>query len=126
DRAMLRRPHQPGAGPLRHTRRRPLLEGGNQGVLRELLGRLDVAEDPGQPGDEPCRLDPPDRLDRAIRLPGCRLRGVLLVRIYGGSSVTCPPYQRSDAPRRFRHRMVPFSATRWPRPLSAPATASIP
>src|ERR1700733_7249339 len=37
---------QPGAGVLRNARLRPLLEGGNELVLREFLGKADVADDP--------------------------------------------------------------------------------
>ena len=62
---------------------RPLLERGDQRVLGQLLGQADVAHDPRQPGDEPRRLDPPDRLDRAVDIAGLRrhrysLRGELL------------------------------------------------
>src|SRR3989442_3295973 len=72
DRVMLRGPDQPGAGLLRHACRRPLLQRGDQGVLCELLGRPQVADDASQPGDEPGRLDPPYRFDRTMRLGGCR------------------------------------------------------
>ncbi len=51
DRAVLGSPHEPGARPLRHACGGPLLERGDQGVLRELLGRPDVADDTSQPGD---------------------------------------------------------------------------
>jgi hypothetical protein len=47
-----------------------LLERGYEGVLCELLRRPDVADDASQPGDEPGRLDPPDRFDRAMRFGG--------------------------------------------------------
>jgi hypothetical protein len=47
-----------------------LLERGYEGVLCELLRRPDVADDASQPGDEPGRLDPPDRFDRAMRFVG--------------------------------------------------------
>ena len=43
---------------------RPLLERGDQRVLRQLLGQADVAHQPGEAGDEPARLDPPDRVER--------------------------------------------------------------
>ena len=45
---------------------RPLLERGHQRVLRQVLGHCHVADDPGQPGDQPGRLDPPDGVDRAM------------------------------------------------------------
>src|SRR5229473_8400567 len=67
DCAVFRGPHEPGARPLGHAFGRPLLERGDQGVLCELLSRPDVADHTSQPGDEPGRLDPPDRFDRAMR-----------------------------------------------------------
>ena len=73
DRAVFRCPHEPGAGPLRNAFGGPLLERGDQGVLCELLSRPDVADDASQPGDEPGRLDPPDRFDRPMRFGGCCL-----------------------------------------------------
>jgi len=45
-----------------------LFERGDQRVLCEVLGKTDIAHDPRQPGDEPRRLDPPDRVDRAMRV----------------------------------------------------------
>ena len=66
DGAMFRGGHEPGARVVRDARLRPLLERGDQSVLRELLGQADVAHDPRQTGDEPGRLDPPDRVDRAM------------------------------------------------------------
>ena len=53
DRAMLRGGHEPGARIVRDARLRPLLERGDERVLRELLGEADVAHDPREPGDEP-------------------------------------------------------------------------
>ena len=70
DGAVLRGRHQPGARVVRDARLRPLLERGDERVLRQLLGEADVAHDARQPGDEPRRLDPPDRVDRAMRLGG--------------------------------------------------------
>src|SRR5664279_1565863 len=55
--------HQPGAWVLRYARVRPLLQRGDEGVRREVFGQPDVAHDPGDPGDHPGRLDPPDRVD---------------------------------------------------------------
>src|SRR5712691_12667354 len=67
---MLRGSHQPRAWLLRHAGDGPLLERGHQCVLRELFGCCEIANDASQPGDEPGRLDAPDRFDRAVRL-GC-------------------------------------------------------
>src|SRR5438874_11631262 len=130
DRAMLRRRHQPGARFLRHARGGPLLERGNESVLRELLGRTDVADETSQPGDEPGRLDPPDRFDRAMRFDDRRLAAtwalerVFLRRIYGQSSLTCPRSRRSAGSRRCRRRTARAWAIRGRRPSSAPARAS--
>jgi hypothetical protein len=44
-----------------------LLECGDEGVLSELLSRPDIADEASQPGDEPGRLDTPDRFNRAMR-----------------------------------------------------------
>ena len=66
DGAMLRGGHEPGARVVRDARLRPLLERGDEGVLREFLGKTDVAHDPRETGDEPGRLDPPDCVDRAM------------------------------------------------------------
>ena len=66
DRAVLGGGHEPGARVVRDARLGPLLERRDQRVLGEVLGEADVAHD-GQPGDQPGRLDPPDRLDRAMR-----------------------------------------------------------
>ena len=66
DRAMLRGGHEPGARVVRDARLRPLLERGDERILREVLGETDVAHDPREAGDEPGGLDPPDRVDRAM------------------------------------------------------------
>ena len=66
DRAVLRGRHQPGARVVGHARLRPVLERGDQRVLRQLLGEADVAHHAREPGDQPGRLDPPDRVDRAM------------------------------------------------------------
>ena len=66
DRAVLGGGHQPGARVVRDARLRPGLQRGDERVLREVLGEAHVAHDPRQPGDQPRRLDPPDRVDRAL------------------------------------------------------------
>ncbi len=82
--------------PLRHACGGPLLERRNERVLRELLSRPDVDDKASQPGDEPGRLDPPDRFNRAMRFGGCCLgatwasRRPCASRIYGERSVTRP------------------------------------
>ena len=66
DGAVLGGGHEPGARVVGHTRLRPLLEGGDQRVLRKILGETDVAHDPRETADETSRLNPPDRVDRAM------------------------------------------------------------
>jgi hypothetical protein len=68
DGVMLRRGHEPGARVVRHARLGPPLERRHEGVLREILRRADVARHPRQAGDELGRLDPPHRVDRAMRV----------------------------------------------------------
>jgi len=65
DRTMLCCAHEPGARIARDSRLRPLLERGDQSILRELLGQAHVAHDPCETRDEPRRFDPPDRVDGA-------------------------------------------------------------
>jgi hypothetical protein len=64
--------HEPAAGVGRDALGGPLLQRRDQGVLRHLLGQADVAQQPGQARDDPGRLEPPHRLDRAMRRPGIR------------------------------------------------------
>ena len=66
DRAILRGGHEPGARVVRNARLRPLLERGDEDVLRELLGQADVALDPRDAGDEARGLDAKDRADRGV------------------------------------------------------------
>jgi hypothetical protein len=72
DRPVLRRGHQPTGRVLRHAASRPLLQGGDQGVLRQLLGEPDIAHQAGQRGDDAARLQPPHRRHHGARVgPGC-------------------------------------------------------
>jgi hypothetical protein len=41
-----------------------LFERGDQGVLGQIFGQPDIADEPSEPRNEPRRLDPPDRIDR--------------------------------------------------------------
>ncbi len=70
DRAMLGRGHEPSARIVGDTRLRPLLERGYQSVLCQILGQADSADDPRQPGNKPRRLNPPDRVNRAMCIGG--------------------------------------------------------
>jgi hypothetical protein len=66
DRPVPRGGHEPGARVVRDARLRPLLERGDERVLRELLREADIAHDSRETGDQPRRLDPPNRVDRAV------------------------------------------------------------
>ena len=68
DGAVLRGAHQPGAGLVGNARPRPLFQGGHQRVLRQFLGKTDVAHDPCQAGDEPGGLDSPDGVNGAMNI----------------------------------------------------------
>ena len=63
DGAVLGGGHQPGAGLVGDARSRPLLERGDERVLRQLLGHADVAHHAREAGDELGLLDPEDRVD---------------------------------------------------------------
>src|SRR2546429_2499564 len=71
DRTVLRGGHEPSARVVRDARFRPLLERGDQSVLRELLGETDIAHDPRETGDDLGRLHPPDRIDGAMCVGSC-------------------------------------------------------
>src|SRR3979490_1906 len=66
DCAVLRRSHQPGARVVRDARLRPLLERGDESVLRQLLGMADVTHDPRETRDDPGGLNPPDCVNHAM------------------------------------------------------------
>jgi hypothetical protein len=70
DRAVLGGGHEPGAGVVRHPGLGPPLERRHERILGELLGHAHVAHDPAEPADETGRLDPPDRVDGAMRVGG--------------------------------------------------------
>ena len=63
---MFRRGHQPGARVAGNARLRPLLERRDQRILCEVFRDPDVANDAREAGDEPGRLDSPDRVDGAM------------------------------------------------------------
>ena len=111
--AVLRGPHEPGGRPLGNALGGPLLERGDKGVLCELLGGPDLPDDASQPGDEPGRLDAPDRFDRAMRFGGSCLAAtwalgrVSVSRSYGESTFTCPRTRGFHESRTSRRRRVP-------------------
>ena len=47
---------------------RPLLERRHQRILRELFGHADVADEAGEAGDNPGRLDAPHGVDGTVRV----------------------------------------------------------
>ena len=66
DCTMLGGGHEPGARVGRDARLRPLLQRGDESILRKVLGQTDIADDPRQPGNEPRGLNPPDCIDGAM------------------------------------------------------------
>src|SRR6266849_5662863 len=66
DRTMLRDAGEPGSGVIRDARARPLLERGDEGVLRKLLGQPDVTDNPSDTSDDSGGLDPPNGVDGAM------------------------------------------------------------
>jgi hypothetical protein len=66
ERAVFGHLHQPRAGIARHAFGRPLLERGDQRVVREILGEADVTDHADETGDQAGRFDAPDRVDSAL------------------------------------------------------------
>ena len=66
DRTMLGGRHEAGARLVRDARLRPLLERGHQRVVRQILGKSDIAHNPRETGDEPRPFDSKDRVDCAM------------------------------------------------------------
>src|SRR6266566_155769 len=62
-RAMFGGRHEPGPRIVRHAGLGPLLERGDQRVLRQILRDADVADDACQTRDESGGFDPPDCID---------------------------------------------------------------
>ena len=54
--------HQPGSRIVRNAGPRPLGQGDDQRVLRQLLGTIDIPHDAGQARDEPGPFDAKGRL----------------------------------------------------------------
>src|SRR5829696_9978462 len=81
---------QPGRRVVWHPALPPLLDRSHERVLCELLGSVEVTDEPGQPGQHPGRFDAPQG----------RNGGVDVRCIHGGGRVaeTCPlSYWRSSA-----------------------------
>ncbi len=69
DRPPLSHRHQPGAWVNRNATARPLFERRDDRVLGEFLGEVKIAARiPGQPGDQPSRLQPDHGLDSVLDL----------------------------------------------------------
>ena len=68
---MLGRGHQPRAGVARHTAGGPLLERGDQRIVRKIFGDRDVTHDAREAGDDLRRFHPPDGVD-GVRDVGAR------------------------------------------------------
>jgi hypothetical protein len=71
DGAMLRGGHEPGAGIIGDARLGPLFECGDESVLREFLGKADVAKHARETGDDAGRFDAPDGVDGAVGIGSC-------------------------------------------------------
>src|SRR5437868_9141600 len=68
--AMLGGGHQPCAGIVRYTGAGPLLERGDQSVLREFFGQAHVADDTCKCSDDSGGLNAPDSIDCLMRRGG--------------------------------------------------------
>src|SRR6185436_15352580 len=66
DGSVFRRRHEPCAGIAWDAGLGPLLECGNQSVVREIFCQPDITDDASEAGDEARRFDSPDRVDCAI------------------------------------------------------------
>lgn len=121
DRLALRGGHQPPGGVGGNPRAGPVLQRGEQGVLRRLLGQTEVTGDARQASDQATGLDPPHRLDRS---PG--RSGGLPDRHDGPSKQVTPTWQsRATAPAhrsaqsRRREPCGPVSSRGWREVLGA-------
>src|SRR5215218_11013249 len=72
DRPIARRRQQPGAGAVRHSLDRPALECDGDGVLKGVLGEVEVAED----ADQACENAPPLGAEDALELVQCSTTGL--------------------------------------------------
>ena len=63
--------HEPGAGIARDAGAWPFLERGDERVMRQVLGRADIADEPHEPGHQPGGLDAPDGVDGAMGVGLC-------------------------------------------------------
>src|SRR5277367_5456497 len=105
NRAMLGCGHQPCAGIIRHARLRPLLQRGNQSVLRQILGDADVAHHPREAGDNPGGFNPPDCVNRAISVGSAHSYPSHHLRLSRASRSAAlrPAANRRNLPRCFRN-----------------------
>ncbi len=71
----LGRGHEPGAGIPGNPRLGPLLQGGDEGILGELFGQVQVPHHPQEPCDEPGGFHAPDGVDGPVGV-GCRHMGI--------------------------------------------------
>jgi len=62
--------HEPSARVIRDARFRPLLECGDESVLREFLGNADITNDARKTGNDPGRLDSPNGVDGTMCIGG--------------------------------------------------------
>lgn len=70
DAAVPSRGHQPGGRVVRHALARPALQRGEEYVLRQFLGSVDVAGDACQPRQQLWRFHPPQGIEAAMEVIG--------------------------------------------------------
>ena len=58
--------HEPRAGFIGNASLRPLLEGSDEGALREILGETHIADEAREGRDQSGGFDPPDCVNRAM------------------------------------------------------------
>src|SRR5262249_8793406 len=106
DRTMLCGGHEPRARLLRDAGLWPPLERGDERLLREVLRHAHVADDPREAGDEPGGFDPPDGVDRRVRIGSG----------HGDRSQQLPPLVQ-DHGARVRSELEPLAGGDWPQSL---------
>src|ERR1700682_2965138 len=126
---MFRGAHEPGSRFVRNARLGPLFERSNQGILSELLREADVAHDSRESRDQPGGLDPPDRVNRAMRIGRRRVYCLAAAcertrsSRFLASGVKLAP--KSSASHTWRISDSPFSPVGWGMRLTHSIASSI-
>jgi hypothetical protein len=106
DAAVLGRGHEPGARVVRDARLGPLLEGGDERLLSQVLGHSDVAHQAGDARDQPRRLDSPDGLDGACDVAARHGRGYAKSSASNTGRISTSPFSLSGFGIRFTHSIA--------------------